>query len=312
MNRDGFHRQTISKGRVNYEPSSIDAPPILETPANRGGFASFPEPLTGVKLRKRAESFADHYSQATLFWQSQTPPEQQHIIEAFQFELGKLTVPAVRLRMLSNLVNVDRELASKVAAVLGVAVPAPSPRTGLKRYSPSPALSMIARGNPKSPVGRKVAILATDGVDAAGLQAVKSALLSAGAKVKVVSTHLGELRASGGGTVLVDDLLVTMPSIVFDAVFIPGGADSVAALKSSGDAVLFVREAFKHAKSIAALGDGAELLLIAGVLSDSLAGSRPAGVSVAQANAGSALAATFLTDIAAHRHWSRPGKLIAA
>ena len=170
---------------------------------------------------------------------------------------------------------------------------------------------MIARANPKSAVGRKVAILAADGVDAVGLQAVKSALLSAGAKVKVVWTHLGELRAAGGGTVSVDDLLVTTPSIVFDAVFIPGGVDSVAALKSSGDTVLFVREAFKHAKPIAELGDGGNLLIAAGVVSDPLAGSKPDGVSVAPVNAGNALAATFLADIAAHRHWNRPGNLIA-
>ncbi|HIV71774.1 MAG TPA: catalase [Candidatus Aquabacterium excrementipullorum] len=303
LQRDGFHRQTIAKGRVNYEPSSIDVPPIQEVPVARGGFVSYPEQISGTKVRHRSETFADHYSQATLFWQSQTKPEQQHIVEALQFELGKVTVPAVRLRMLSNLVNVDRDLAARVAAVLGVPVPAPSSRTGNKRYAASPGLSMIARGNPKTIVGRKIAFLATDGVDEAGLQAMKAELNKAGAVVKVLAPHLGTLRGAGGGAVKVDDLIVTMPSVVFDAVFVPGGAESVKALRASGDAVHFVREAFKHSKAIAALSNGGDLLGVAGVLSPTPEGA-VAGVRTS-ADVG-ALARGFMADIAVHRHWERP------
>ncbi|RZL04313.1 MAG: catalase [Rubrivivax sp.] len=306
LQRDGFHRQTIAKGRVNYEPSSIDVPPIQEVPANRGGFVSHPEQMSGAKLRHRSESFADHYSQATLFWQSQTKVEQQHIVEALQFELGKVSVPAVRLRMLSNLANVDRDLASRVAQVLGVPVPAASPRVGNKRYAPSPALSMIARGNPKTIVGRKIAFLAADGVDGAGLQAVKAELTKAGAVVKVLAPHLGALRSASGGSVAVDDLMVTMPSVVFDAVFIPGGGASVATLKASGDAVHFVREAFKHAKALGALGDGRELLAVAGALGSLPATGHVAGVSAA--NDALTLVQSFIADIAVHRHWDRAHK----
>jgi catalase len=248
----------------------------------------------------RSETFADHYSQATLFWQSQTAPEQQHIVEALQFELGKLTVPAVRVRMLSNLVNVEPALAGRVAAALGVAVPAASPRTGNKRYAPSPALSMVSRANPKSIVGRQVAVLAADGVDASGLQAIKAELVKGGATVRIVSTRLGDLQASGGGMVKVDDMFLTTPSVVFDAVLVAGGAASAAALKGSGDAVLFVREAFKHAKAIAALGEGIEVLATAGIAN--------AGPGVATGDAGGPLAGRFIADIAAHRHWSRTGK----
>jgi catalase len=295
LQRDGFHRQTIAKGRVNYEPSSIDVPPIQEVPAARGGFASYAEQVSGTKVRHRSETFADHYSQATLFWQSQTQPEQQHIVEALQFELAKVTVPAVRLRMLSNLVNVDRDLAGRVAAVLGVAVPSASPRVGNKRYAPSPALSMIARGNPKSIVGRKIAFLAADGVDAAGLQAVKAELMKVGAVVKVLAPHLGTLRSANGGSIGVDELIVTMPSVVFDAVFIPGGGASVKALKASDEAVQFVREAFKHAKAMAALGEGGDLLAVAGVN----------GGGVSTSGDASELARRFIADIAVHRHWER-------
>ena len=303
MNRDGFHRQTIAKGRVNYEPSSIDVPPIREVPAARGGFVSAQVPVSGVKVRHRSETFADHYSQATLFWQSQTPPEQQHIVEALQFELGKLTVPAVRVRMLSNLVNVDSDLAARVAVVLGVPVPPASPRNGNKRYAPSPALSMIARGNPKSVVGRKVAILATDGVDGAGLQAVQAVLARAGVTVKVLAPHLGSLRSASGAPVPVNDLIVTMPSVVFDAVFVAGGAESVAALRMSGDAIDYLREAFRHAKPIGALGDGATLLAAAGVAAP---GAKVPGVSMATQPAD--LSQGFIADMTMHRHWNRAVK----
>ena len=125
MNRDGFHRQTISRGRINHEPSSIDGPPIREVRPERGGFATYPQPLIGAKLRGRSEFFADRYSQATLFWQSQRPPEQKHIVEALPFELSRVAVQAVRMRMLFNLANVDRDLTARVAAVLGLAVLAP-------------------------------------------------------------------------------------------------------------------------------------------------------------------------------------------
>lgn len=305
MNRDGFHRQTIAKGRINYEPSSIDTAPIKEVQIQQGGFASYPEAMSGTKVRHRSETFGDHYSQATLFWQSQTSAEQQHIVEALQFELGKLTVPAVRVRMLSNLVNVDRNLAARVALVLGIPVPGPSPRVGNKRYAPSPSLSMIARGNPNTVVSRKVAILAADGVDLAGLQTIKDGLTQAGATVKILSTHLGNLRGVAGGSLPVDNLIVTSPSVVFDAVCVPGGSASISALRASGDALHFVREAFKHAKAIAALGEGADFLAAAGVLAAPNS-ALPAGVT--RASDAGTLLTTFISDISVHRHWDRANK----
>lgn len=306
LNRDGFHRQTIAKGRINYEPSSIDAAPITEVQPGQGGFESFPEAVSGSKVRHRSETFGDHYSQATLFWQSQTSVEQQHIVEALQFELGKLTVPAVQLRMLSNLVNVDRNLAARVAVVLGIPVPVPSPRLGNKRYAPSPSLSMIARGNPNTVVGRKVAILTADGVDLGGLQTLRDGLMRAGVTVKILSTHLGNLRGASGSSFPIDSLIVTSPSVIFDAVCIPGGSASIAALKASGDAVHFVREAFKHSKSIAAFGEGADFLTSAGVLAVVASTPLPAGIT--RAGDAQALLASFLKDISMHRHWERANK----
>ena len=114
------------------------------------------------------------------------------------------------------------------------------------------------------------------------------------------------MQGASGGSVTLDDMLVAMPCINFDAVFVAGGAASVAALRASGDVMLFVREACKHAKAISALGEGVDLLATAGVAGQT--GSRPAGVSAGEAGAGAALAAAFMTDIAAHRHWLRSGK----
>jgi hypothetical protein len=145
--------------------------------------------------------------------------------------LAKVAVAAVRVRTLSNLVNVDRELAARVAQVLGIPVPPASARVGDKRYPPSPKLSMIARGNPTGIASRQVAFLAADGVDIASLQAMKAALVKAGAGVKVLSTRLGTLAGASGGSVPVDHLIVTMPSVVFDAMCIFGGTASVAQLK---------------------------------------------------------------------------------
>ena len=165
MNRDGLHRQTIAKGRINYELSSIGVPPIREIPAPRGGFAAAHVPVSGAELRHRSETFADHYLQTTLLWQSQTLLEQQHIGEALQFELGKLTVQQCACAYWPIWQMATRDLVARVATVLGVPVPIASPRNCYERDAPSPALAMSARDIPKSIVGREVAMLAADGAD---------------------------------------------------------------------------------------------------------------------------------------------------
>ena len=124
--RDGIQRQAIPRGRVAYEPNSLGGGCPFQ--AGSLGFRSFPEPIRDDKLRGKPEKFADHYTQATLFYSSQTPVEQNHIVEAFRFELTKVQTPAVRARMVAGLMNVDRELASKVAAGLGIDLPEPLPR----------------------------------------------------------------------------------------------------------------------------------------------------------------------------------------
>ena len=173
--RDGMHRQAIHRGRVSYEPNSLGGGCPFQ--AGAAGFVSFPEPREAGdhKVRGKAERFADHYTQATLFWNSQTDVEKQHIINAFRFELSRVQTPAVRERMVSGLMNVAPELAEAVAAGLGMReLPAPMPKVLTRDVTPevtaSPALSLFARPGDGSIRTRRVAILVADGVDGAALR----------------------------------------------------------------------------------------------------------------------------------------------
>ncbi|HEY6235234.1 MAG TPA: catalase, partial [Candidatus Elarobacter sp.] len=314
--RDGFHQMNVHVGNTSYDPNTPDGGWPKEKPVEQGGFASYLERLQGDKRRVRAASFADHFSQATLFWNSQSDVEKAHIVAAFQFELAKVGRAEIRERVVNQLVSVDPDLANRVAAGLGLTAGGGSrakagsrakngakAKSGRATAAASPALSMAGGGEEAVPTAksRKVAILAADGVDGATVTAIKAAVYKAGAIALVVAPHLGTLTSTGGEPVPVDHTIVTMPSVAFDAVFVPGGAASVKALAASGDATHFVAEAFKHAKALAATGDGADLLAAAGVPSG---GDDPAVVVGATAGA---VAKPFLAAIAAHRAWDRAG-----
>src|SRR5690606_33312726 len=186
--RDGFHRQAINRGRVNYEPNSLAGGCPFQ--AGAAGFRSFPERLpTEDKVRGKPELFADHYSQARLFWISQTAVEQNHIINAFRFELTRCQVVAVRKRVLALLANVDLRLASAVAEGLGMDVPPALPLATsepLPTYAPSPALSLFSRPGETGIATRTVAILAGDGVAAEAVEEIYTSLLQDGAVPRIV------------------------------------------------------------------------------------------------------------------------------
>ncbi|HEV7914528.1 MAG TPA: catalase, partial [Albitalea sp.] len=191
--RDGLHRQAIHRGRVAYEPNSLGGGCPFQ--AGAAGFVSFPQPADGEKLRGKPEKFADHYTQATLFYESQTEVEQRHIAAAFRFELSKLTVPAIRERMLASLANASPQLAAAVAEGLGMELPAPLPRALETPPSPevtqSPALSLMARPGEGGIRTRKIAILVAHGVEGASLGKLVSALVAAGAVPRLVAARLG-------------------------------------------------------------------------------------------------------------------------
>ena len=223
--RDGFHRQALNRGRVSYEPNSLGGGCPFQ--AGMRGFTSFPQPTEGDKVRGKPEKFAEHYAQARLFWESQTPVEQAHIVRGFRFELTRVQTPAIRERMVASLANVSDELAQRVAERLGIPVPAPLPRVLESPPQPeverSPALSLMARPGDGSIAGRRVAILVEDGLDAAGATAVHEALTRAGAVPRFVGSRLGTVPGANGGTIEIDATLEAAPSALFDALVVPDG-----------------------------------------------------------------------------------------
>ena len=315
--RDGLMRQTINRGRVAYHPNTLGGGCPMQAGRAAAGFVTYPEAISGQKVRERGEKFFDHFSQATLFWNSQSDPEKQHIVQALRFELGKVEVLTIRERMVGVLAQVDRALAGMVAEGLGLTVPAKvdgqlnhsvPADADPKKFQPihlkqkvanSQALSM-ANTVKDTAKTRKVAILAADGVEEDAVGTMQRALTAAGAISKIVAPHGGTLEGAGGGEVPVDFSLLTVGSVLFDAVFIPGGAPSTRALAGDASAVLFVREAYKHCKAIAASGTGLAVLEAAEIDAQDVL-TRREGVTAQMAEA-------FIKAIAQHRDWSRETK----
>ena len=303
--RDGMHRQAVHRGRVAYEPNSLAGGcPFQAGPA---GFVSFPAPVHEDKVRGNPEKFAEHYAQATLFFDSQTPVEQAHIIAAFRFELSKLTVPAIRERMLSSLVNVSAKLAAGIADGLGMPVPAAMPRAMPNPPAPevkkSDALSLTALPGECGIRTRQVAVLVANGVHQASLAALQRALMAQGAVVHFVGPRVGKLTTSdGAGGIEANKSLENSPSVLFDAIVLPDGADAVQALAKDGRTMEFLKDALRHCKTILALGASNELLDQAGVLE--LTGKDP-GMLRCEAGEIDAIIPEFIAAIAAHRHADR-------
>jgi catalase len=305
--RDGYGRQTIVRGRVAYEPNTLADGNPKETSAELGGFTSYAETINDSKTRIRSDSFGDHYSQATLFWNSQSDAEKQHIISAFQFELGKVEQPLIRERIVTMLNEVDEQLAAQVAEGLGIKIISTMEPRVAKKPDALPASPVLSMANTvKNEIKtRKIAILAAEAVDIEALTNMKSALEKAGAKVKVIASSLGTLSDGNSRTIAVDHTIAAMPSVTFDAVFIPGSKHSIAMLMASDEALQFVTEAYKHGKAIATTEEGEEFLLKIGINTDKA--SIPAGIIIAnETELPFSFAQDFIAAIASHRHWDRP------
>jgi hypothetical protein len=146
--RDAVMRMEIAEGGVAYEPNSLAPDSPRENP--RVGFTTFPAEDGRGKVRVRSESFADHYSQARLFWRSMSDPEQRHIVSAFSFELGKVGMVAIRRRTLRHLATIiEAELYKRVAEALGMEGQAAriQPARQPIDLKPSPALSLVQKAH---------------------------------------------------------------------------------------------------------------------------------------------------------------------
>jgi len=303
--RDGMHRQAIHRGRASYEPNSLGGGCPFQ--AGSAGFHSFPEHIVEDKVRGKPEQFAEHFAQARLFFESQSPAEQAHIANAFRFELSKVQSRAVRTRMVANLVRVDPMLASVVADGLGLALLEATPLASTlpaPTYAPSPSLSLLARPGATGVATRRVAVLVDDGVDSVGVKGVYTALLAAGAVPRLVSLQLGTCAVAGGGKFAVEMSLETGPSVLYDAVIVPDGVEQ-GALAAAGQTHDFLRDQFRHCKPIFAWGGGVALLNRAGVPAD-VDDERddPALILTADAQEPGALDA-FMAALGGHRAFGR-------
>ncbi|MBE0599516.1 MAG: catalase, partial [Desulfuromonadales bacterium] len=255
--RDGHMRQTINKGRTSYEPNSLGGNDPQPSTMEEGGYRSYAEKIDARKVRGRSEKFNEHFRQATLFLNSLSAAEKKHLISACHFELGKVEEMEVRKRMVALFNQVDGEFARKVAAGIGVEPPSEPGGTGVTASSPAVSMDNTVKDTIKS---RRVAILAADGYDHRQLTSIKTALKEAGATAKVVSKVLGSLKSRDGQEMPVGKSYLTTTSVEYDALFVPGGQQSIETMKNQGDAIHFLNEAFKHCKAIAATGEGVELL----------------------------------------------------
>jgi catalase len=304
--RDGHMRQRINEGRVNYSPNSLDGGDPRTTSGKDGGYVHYQEKVEGKKTRARSESFKDFFSQATMFWNSLTPPEQQHLVEAAHFELGKVESKEIRHRMVHEYFNkIDHELAKRVAKGIGIEAPAKSASKPVDLKAPEVS---IEHGAKKDTIKtRKIAILAAEGVDAGHVTALKQALKKAGAETEVVSQYQGMLKGADGGEVKVDKNYATTGSVVYDALYIPGGRAHVDTLKTQREAVNFVNEMYRHGKSIGATGEGVELLSAA-----DFKGAQPGVITLSGTDLKEdrlqPFTNKFIEAVGQHRHWERDMK----
>jgi catalase len=309
--RDGLHRQAIARGRVAYEPNSLGGGCPFQ--AGAAGFVSFPtaiEPDNAPvdKVRGRPEKFAEHYSQATLFFESQTPQEQAHIIGGFRFELSKVTVPAIRERMVSSLRNVSHALALSVAEGLGIALPEPMPRAIKRTPKPevtvSKALSLLALRGDGGVATRKIAIFMANGVEGESITAIMDALTEAGAVVRLLGSRLGTVTSEAGETFEVDATLENSPSVLFDALVLPDGTEAVDNLAGDGHTLEFLKDQYRHCKTILVLGASSSLMVKAGISPQLPTGAEDPGLILA-ASSEAFDPQIFITAVAQHRHPAR-------
>ena len=315
--RDGFHQLVVHQGRTPYLPNALGGGCPFLAGAEDGGYIHMPRPVDGVKVRDRGPD--DEYAQATLFWQSMSEIEQDHIADAFTFELGHVEVPAVVERMVTRLGLVDTQLAARLSIGLGLPMPSaelvlagdaddiadagsgkvgadaeprfvPDPTGGI---AASPRLAMIT-DNVYPVDGRIVQILANDGCDLNGIRAMQTAILAAGATPPVVATHKGVIRGRKADELMVDRSFHTASSAEADAFIV---ADA-AGLADNPAVITWIQSAYRHFKPIAAWGDGLQLLANAGVTTDA------PGVVVSQ-KPNATFAKAVMASLAAHRHWDR-------
>jgi catalase len=307
--RDGIMPMNIETSRQNYYPNSLGGGRPAVASEAEGGYTHYMQKVEGSVIRKRSDSFSDHFSQATLFWNSLSDVEKEHLVKAAQFELGKVYAKPVKERMLDLFNHVDHTLAERIAAGLGLPVPEGEVLPNHGQASAALSLENTDKSSIKS---RRVAILAADGVNGNELLAVQEALMKSGAHTKIVAPHGGKIKTMQGSELPIGMTFLTGASVMFDAIYVPGGVQSVEMLTSEGDAIHFINEAFKHCKTIAATSDGISLLSASNIKGVNLAQNGSVatelGVITSQSADPSQFAQALIDAMKQHRHWTRSQK----
>jgi catalase len=311
---DGYSQIAIPKGQSSYFKNTLGGGcPAL---ADEDVFRHYTEKVDGHKIRQRAKSFQDHYSQARMFWKSMSAVEAEHIVAAFAFELGHVETREIRSRVVDQLNLVDHELAAQVAGKLGLPVPDEQPVDD--KMPASPALSQLNTAT-DSIESRKIAVLAANGVDVRGTDRLLRAMRERGAIPEVLAPiGGGTLTGGSGGELAVDRAINTMASVLYDAVIVPCGPESVAALSNDGYAVNFVTEAYKHLKPVGAFGAGIELLRKAGVAEqladgpDVVSSMGVVSTTAAEDSMSDQFFDAFASVLAKHRVWDRDTAMVPA
>src|SRR3954451_9418385 len=288
LHRDGFHQHAILEGLAPYTPNSVDLGSPFPSNWADGGYVNVPRRVEGEVGRTAPASFDDHFSQAALFYASLTSVEQQHIIDAYTFELGKCYEQGIKERALTVLAKIDAELCAQVAAGLGLPAPAPEPVA----HGESPALRQI-KPTPFPIAGRIVGVVAGPDADLEGIATLRKALDAEGAVVRVIAPHGGELTRNGN-VEIVERTFATGRSIDFDAIVLADGAPK------DGDfrAIVMLQEAFRHLKAVGAWGDGLQVLADAGIQPD-----YPGVLTGKKANA--RFTTALIGALGLHRAWDR-------
>ncbi|AKL95664.1 catalase-2 [Clostridium aceticum] len=310
--RDGYHRMTIDRSSVSYSPNSLQGNAPTPATEAEGGYVHYEEKVEGKKVRQRSESFQDHFSQATLFWNSMSTAEKQHIIEAFHFEVGSVMDQQIKQWVVDMFNNVDGQLAVQIAAGVGATPPANPKSSGSAASSPT-----VSQENTIKTAGtRKVAILLENGYNHQEVSQVMEALTAAGVHSEIISKNLGMLTSVDGQQLEVGKNYVTTGSIKYDALYIPGGQQSINTLVMQGEALHFINETFKHAKTIGATNEGIDLLMTSAIQGVAMAGADTQAqvitemgvVTIRNATDMKDFAKEFIHAIAQHRHWIRQNK----
>lgn len=306
MLRDGMHQTADHAGVAPYRPNSLDGGCPFLAGQDMGAFVDVPEAVAeSIKERRNPATFDDHFSQARLFFRSLSPVEQDHVIHAYTFELGKCYETAVRERQLQALANIDAGLCAAVATGLGMT--APEATEQVPDRDPSPALSQVGETWPVA--GRVVGIIADPSSDLAQVEDTRKALDGAGMLPLVIAPTGGTL-SSNGLSVTVQRTFLTARSTEFDALIVAGGKqpapDAIAGRDAkAGEPVetpdprvaLMLSEAYRHAKAIGAWGSGSTVLGAVGIGQET--------VGIAAGDSATEVAAQVARLLAAHRAWDR-------